>query len=244
MIKTFHASKQQERVHRWPRPGSRSAVDCPGSARLHAKQRSPSAVKRRTAEVKENMGLYFTGCTEDLHFRLCTMSPQRGPGQEASVPLGGNLLIFLLAALANPSAKRAEAPVPCQQSHQAQMSPTATSPLDGARTRACPAVCMLLSSSVHQHLQRTPVPLQGAWEGWEVPSREDAEGLAQQRVLLGCCSQAQTNGQCRITCTLPRVTAPRHRSQSGSCPRGKLDWMRQFVHDRSVLAVPRLLVYC
>ena len=184
-----------------PRPSRRSAVGCHGSAGLHPKQRSPKAVRRQAAEVVENMGLYFTGCTEDLR---CRMSPRHSTGQETSVPLGGNLLILLLAALANLSANRAEAPALRQQSHQAQMSPTATSPADGARARAGPAVCMLLSSCARQHPQQTPAALQGAREGQEMPGQEDARGLTRQRVPPGCCSRVQTHGQCRITCTRPR----------------------------------------
>lgn len=120
-----------------------------------------------------------------------------------SVPHGGNLLILPLAALANPFAERAKAPAPCQQSHQAQRSPTATSPVEGARARAGPSIRMLLSSCAHQHRQRMPVALQGAREGREVPSWEDMWGLAWQRVPPGCYSWAQTNGQCCITCTQP-----------------------------------------
>lgn len=149
-------------------------------------------------------GAVFTSCAEDLRSWLCRMSPQCGPGQEVLVPLGGNLLFFPLAALANPPAERTEAPAPCRQPLQAQPSPAAAAPADGARAGAGPAVCILLSSCVRQHPQRTPVASQGAREGREVPGPEDAQGLTGQRVPPRHCSQAQTNGQCHITCTRPR----------------------------------------
>lgn len=95
------------------------------------------------------------------------------------MPLGGNL-IFPLAALANPSAKRAEALASCQQSHQAQVSPTATSPVDGTRARAGPVICTLLSSCVRQQPPQMPAALQGAQEGQEVPGQEDTWWLARQ----------------------------------------------------------------
>lgn len=82
-----------------------------------------------------------------------------------SVLYGGILLILPLAALANPFAERAKAPAPCQQSHQAQRSPTATSSVEGARARAGPSIRVLLSSCAHQHRQRMPVALQGARKG-------------------------------------------------------------------------------